>query len=237
MLEPDEVHRRPRCGWARAGFVALVAAVLLVGAAPACSMLDPSSGDDRSERAPAGDRGAPTRTGTSGSLPSPAATAEVTLERDVVRRHGGRLEDGEASLVIEPLNGSALLAFADPALSAECLTGATLRVRTSSPVNLKVKAWVSLETDLASLPDDGGLGQYVIAPESPSVDARRDTGALTWEVGDLLRWSRGNQDPQGSFVVVLKPDFRGYAAPPILLAASESGRPPVLEVVTDPTCS
>ncbi|HTO01461.1 MAG TPA: hypothetical protein VL068_12370, partial [Microthrixaceae bacterium] len=165
-------------------------------------------------------------------------TRQLTLIADVVRKPGGIMAANGSTLIIEPTAGSALLAFEPP--TGNCTQAATLRVRTSSTDIIatevrRVEAWVSLETDVATLPDGSSLGAQVVAPGSPMVSATLADDVLIWDITELVNWATTHQVGAKAFVVVVKPFF-GADASPVELAAMEGSDHATLEVVEDQRC-
>jgi hypothetical protein len=159
---------------------------------------------------------------------------EATLVRDGVRQ-AGLLVASQPVLRLVPWRESALLAFTLPPLEAACVARAELRVPAVA-VDRSIKAWVSVETDLPSLPDGASLGWSVIAKGSPAVTSHLDGGTLTWDVTGLVSWGHSPTEPATLFVVALMPDFLSIGDAPVLLGASEGGQPSVLRITVDPAC-
>jgi hypothetical protein len=163
------------------------------------------------------------------------AKPEVPLRADVVRRPGGLASMRGKTLLIEPGAGSALLSFDVTAVDPACVGSAVLRVP-AMQAPTSVLAYVSLETEVADLPDGANLGTIVIAANSPHQPSQVDGAGLRWDVGELLAWSALHQHQPPAFVLVLKPEFAAGTGP-VELGASESGQGAVLAVTYLAKCS
>ena len=136
-------------------------------------------------------------------------------------------------LVLERGTGSALFAFESPR-NGSCLESAILRARTATVDPSPIAAWVSVETEVAQLPDGASLGGAVVAPGSPTVNATFVDGVATWDVTALVAWAAANQPDAESLVVAVKPVF-GFI-PVVELGSSESGDPATLTVMGEDFC-
>ena len=148
------------------------------------------------------------------------------------------------TLVVQPTSGSALLAFEAHGLQPDCIETATLRVQ-APDVDIRVFAWVSLETGLPQLSDGESLGSFVVARGSPEAPSEVDGTSMRWDVTELLRWSRYTQSTAVFFVVALKPEF-GYIEPqyegwpggdPVEFGAMEAGQGATLTVAESTGCT
>jgi len=182
-----------------------------------------------------GDRPAPETTTTTTAVPAPVR--EVDVEADLVRRPGGEAVTSAQTLRIEPIAGSALLSFPAASLNPTCLNSAVLAV-SGSTGGTPVVAWVSIETEAATLGDGDSLGSTVIIGGSPSAEqgAATDADVLEWDVTDLVLWSRSHQSTSASVVLALKPTF-DIGSRPVELGASEGGNGAVLRLAEDGECA
>ena len=179
-----------------------------------------------------------TTTGSDEPAASPPTEAAETADRvlplvaDVVRNPGGSATVSGASLLIPGYPGSALVAFDAGGVVPDCLERAHLSVEHlgGDPIP---EAWVSLETELASVTEGSSLGQQVIAPSSPSSRPVLADRRYRWDVTELLRWSRQRQASDSTFVVVLKPISDGM----VELGASESGAGAELTIEEQAACA
>jgi hypothetical protein len=161
---------------------------------------------------------------------------EPALLADVVRNPGGLATMAGGSLLVPSYPGSALVVFDLAAVAVDCVEAARLTATHVGGEPLSIEAWVSLETDLAALPDGADLGGQVIARHSPSVRAEPDGGRYEWDVTDLLGWSAAHQSTE-VFVLALKPEYVGVPlSASVELGASESGAGAVLSVDQSSGC-
>jgi hypothetical protein len=152
---------------------------------------------------------------------------QLPLIADVVRNPGGAATVGGSSLVLPGYPSSALLEFGVSDVNVKCMGPARLVVARVSGSAVPT-AWVSLEDELMSLQDGSSLGGVVVAESSPSVLPVLEGATFTWDVSELLRWSRASQQSQSTFVVVLKPGF--WYSESLELGAAEGGRGATLEI-------
>lgn len=165
-----------------------------------------------------------------------SASQEVPLVADVVRRNGGLMSSSDSVLVMEPLNSSTLLSFDVSAVRPDCVEQAGLEIPVDR-ADVDVAAWVSLENDVAALPDGAYLGSLVIARGSPSVASARAGNVLTWDIAPLMPWNAQRHPGTTALVVVLKPAFTHIDDAAVELGASESGRGATLTVTEEPACT
>ena len=164
-----------------------------------------------------------------------AQVREVDVEADLVRRPGGQAVTSSHALLIEPIAGSALLSFPAAAVNTACLRSAILAVPGSTG-GTPVVAWVSIETDAATMGDGDSLGSFVVVNGSPAAgQAASSSDDLEWDVTDLVLWSRSHQATSASVVLVLKPEFTAGSRP-VELGASEGGKGAVLRLTEDDEC-
>jgi hypothetical protein len=169
------------------------------------------------------------------TVPPPEFTEHLLpLAADVVRNPGGAASIADSTLLIPGYPGSALIAFRRDVVD-ECLESATLSVDHLGGTAVPV-AWVSLEDGLAAVVDGGSLGSQVIASGSPSSRPDLADGRYTWDVTELLKWSLEHQ-PDGPFVVALKPEFPGLGlGDPVELGSGEGGAAAELTVTERGRC-
>jgi hypothetical protein len=163
------------------------------------------------------------------------AKPEAPLRADVVRRPGGKASMAGATLMIEPSGGSALVSFDVAAVDPDCVGSAVLRVP-ALQASVPVLAYVSLETEVADLPNGADLGAVVVAANSPRERSVVEGSGLRWDVGDLLTWNDSYQHHPPALVFALKPEWTADPTP-VELGASESGQGAILTVTYLAKCS
>lgn len=208
---------------------AVAAGALMLCVPPACSLAGDTSSDTTVSPP------------TTGAIePAPSRPVDVPTARDlvphadVVRRPDGVMAATEPTLLLEAVTGSALFAFESPTNGA-CVQSAVLRAQTTTTDLPRIEAWVSVETEVAQLPDGTSLGGAVVAPGSPTVNASSADGVVTWDVTELVAWAATEQPDSQSLVVAVKPVFRADRIP-IELGSMEGGRPATLTIVSDDSC-